>query len=183
MGYPGQIFKIDAGVDLNIAQRVEILDRDIEFFCKELSGIRHDRSTAREEQALGSRATLLAPVELHGLIHLDVQASHELARNLGDRGLVRILRFLVCASQTDETLFDFQLFSGVELELRFVGKILSDGIGAEVDAAGENLAFFEEQQVASLSSDIQEHRAVFNVAVVIAESIAQGSRRNVGELK
>src|SRR4029079_10870183 len=74
-------------------------------------------------------------------------------------------------------------FSGVELKLRFVGKILSDGIGTEVNAAGENFAFFEEQQVAGLCSDIQEHCAVFDVAVVIAESIAQGSRRNVGELK
>ena len=137
----------------------------------------------REEQPLRRRAALLPAVELHGLVDLDVQPGHELPRDLRDRRLVRVLRLLVRAAQADEALVDLELLRRVELQLGFVGEILGDGVGAQVDAAGEDLALLEEQQVAGLGPDVQQHRAVFQVAVIVAEGVAQRRRGHVGQLQ
>src|SRR4029079_15777721 len=95
-----------------------------------------------------SRTTLLPAIELHRLIHLNMQARHELAGNFGNGRLMRIFGLFVSAAETDKAFFNLGFLRGVELQLRFVGEVLCDGIRAEIDAAGKDLALFEEKEVA-----------------------------------
>ena len=80
---------------------------------------------------LRRRTALLAAIKLHRLVHLDVQPGHELARNLGNRRLMRVFRLLVSAAQADKPLLNLDLLRLVELQLRFVGEILRDRIRAQ----------------------------------------------------
>ena len=72
------------------------------------------------------RTALLPAIELHGLVHLDVQPGHELPGDLGDGRLVRVLRFLVGAPEADEPLLDLEFLGGFVLQLGFVGEVLGD---------------------------------------------------------
>ncbi len=76
------------------------------------------------------RAALLPAIKLHRLVDLDVQLGHELARDLGNRRLMRIVRLLVGAAQADKALGNFDLFRVVKFQFRLVRKILRDGVRA-----------------------------------------------------
>ena len=39
----GQLLQVNRGVNLNIAERIEVFDREVQFFGKKLRGVRHDR--------------------------------------------------------------------------------------------------------------------------------------------
>jgi hypothetical protein len=134
------------------------------------------RRAAGQEQPLRRRPALLPAVELHGLVDLNVQPRHELPGDLRDRGLVRVLRFFVGAAQAHEAFLDLELLGHIELQLRFIGKVLCDGVGAQVNAAGEHFALFKEEQIAGLGANVQQHGAIFQIAVIVAEGIAQGRR-------
>src|SRR5207247_809115 len=175
--------QIDSGIELNVAQRVKGFDRDVEFFGEELRRVRHDGGATRQEEPLGGRAALLATIKLHGLVDLDVQAGHELAGDLGDGRLVRVLRLFVGATQADEALFDLEFFGHVELVLGFTGEVLGDRVGAQVNAAGKHFALFKEQQVAGLGADVQKHGAIFQIAVVVTKRVAQGRWRHIRQLQ
>ena len=82
MGHAGQLLEVDGGVNLDIAEGVEVLDGDVEFFGKKLGGVGHERSAAAKEEPLRRGAALLAAVKLHGLVDLNMQPGHELARDL-----------------------------------------------------------------------------------------------------
>ena len=75
---------------------------------------------------------------------------------------------------------DFGLFGGIEFLFGFVGEILGDGVGAQVDAAREDFAFFEKEEVAGLGTDVQEHGAVLELTIIVTEGIAEGGRGDVG---
>ena len=141
------------------------------------------RRAAGQEQSLRSRAALLAAIKLQRLVDLDVQLGHELARDFGNRRLVRIVRLLVGAAEADETFGNFDFLRLVKFQLRLVRKILRDGVRAQIDAARKNFSLFKEQQVARLRADVEQHRAVFQVAVIIAERVAQRRRRGVAKLQ
>src|SRR5579859_7293054 len=106
-----QILEVYTRIDLDVAERVKVLDRDIQFFSKKLCRIRHQRGSTAKEQALWCRTTLLGAVKLHGLIDLDVQPRHELAGNLGNGRLVSVFRLFVSATKAHETFSDL-LFLG-----------------------------------------------------------------------
>ena len=182
MGDLGQFFQVDGGIDLDVAERIEVFDRQVQFFGEELRGVRHDRRAAGEEQALRRRTTLLPAVELKRLVDLNVQARHDLARNLRDRRLLRVVRFLVSATEADKTLLDLEPFGLREFQLGLRRKILSDGISAYIDAAGIDLALLKKQQVAGLGANVQQHRAAVQVAIVVAKGVAQSGRRHVHQL-
>ena len=107
MRHMSQLLEINGRVDLHIAQRIEILDRDIQLLRKKLRGVRHDRCPTRQEQPLGSRTALLSAVKLHRLIHLNMQPRHELARDLGNRCLMRVFRLFIRAAKAHKTFTDF----------------------------------------------------------------------------
>ena len=161
---------------MNIAERIEVFDREVELFGKKLGGVGHDRRAARQEQSLRRRAALLSAIKLDRLVDLNVQPRHDLARDFRNRRLLWIVRFLVRAAQTDEALFDLQPLRLRELEFGFGGKILCDRVGADVDPARIDFALLEEQQVAGLGADVQQHRASVQVAVIVAEGIAERRR-------
>ena len=160
MRHASQIFQIQSGIDLDVAQGVKRFDGDINFLGKELGGVRHDRGPAGKVQPRRRRAALLSAVKLHRLIHLDMQSGHELTRDFRDRRLVLVLRFFVSAPKADEAFIDFYFFGDIEFFLGFVGEVLRDGVGAEVNAARKNFSFFEEEQVAGFGPDIQQHGAI-----------------------
>ena len=182
MGDFGQFFQVDGGIDLDVAERIEVFDRQIEFFREELRGVRHDRRAAGEEQALRRRTTLLPAIELERLVDLNVQARHDLARNLRDRRLLRVVRFLVSATEADKTLLDLEPFGLREFQLGLRRKILSDGVGADIDAARIDLALLKKQQVAGLGANVQQHGAAVEVAIVVAKRVAQSGGRYVHQL-
>src|SRR6266568_9015967 len=176
MGDFGQFFQVDGGIDLNVAERIEVFDRQIQFFREKLRGVRHDRRAAGEEQALRRRTTLLPAIELKRLVDLNVQARHDLARNLRDGRLLRVVRFLISATEADKTLFYFESFGLGEFQLGFRRKILSDGIGADIDSARIDLALLKKQKVARLGTHIQQHSAAVQIAIVVAKRVAQTGR-------
>src|ERR1022692_4711641 len=102
MGDARQLLEVNGRVELNIAQGVEVLDGNVQLFGEELRRVRHHRGAAGQEQPLRGRTSLLPTVELHGLIDLDVQPSHELPGNLGNGRLVRVLRFLIGSPEAHE---------------------------------------------------------------------------------
>src|SRR6185503_2805469 len=89
-----------------------------------------------QEQPLGGRTTLLAAIKLNALVDLDVQPGHDLARNFGNSGLVRVVRFFISAAQADKALFNLQFFRFGKGEPSFLGKILGDGVCSDIDATG-----------------------------------------------
>src|ERR1035437_8514020 len=96
---------------------------------------------------------------------------------------MRVVRLLVGAAEADEALRNLDFLRLVKFQLRLGRKILRDGVRAQIDAAGENFSFFKEQQVARLRADVQQHRAVFQVAVIIFEGVAQRGGRGVAQLQ
>jgi hypothetical protein len=103
----------------------------------------------------------------------NVQARHELARDLGDGGLMRVFRLLVRAAEADKSLGDFFLLGVRKAQLGFVCKILGDGIRAEIDAARINLALLKKEEVARLGADVEEHGAIIEVGVIITKRVAE----------
>src|SRR4051794_40186379 len=95
----GQFFQVNARINLDISKRVKIFDRHIQLFCEKLSRVRHDGSTTGKEQTLGSGATLLPAVKLHGLVDLNMQPSHELTGDFRNRSLIRVFRLFVSSSE------------------------------------------------------------------------------------
>ena len=182
MSHAGEFFQIHTRINLHVAERIEVFHRHTEFFCEELRRVGHDGRAAGQEQPLRSCAALLSAIKLHGLVDLDVQTRHELPRDLGDRRLMLVLRLFVRATKTHKTLVNLDLIRHVELQLGFIRKVLSDGVRAEIDAAGENFALLEEQQIARLRADIEQHRAIFQLAVVEPERIAQRRWRHIANL-
>src|SRR5207245_1655269 len=47
----------------------------------------------------------------------------------------------------------------------------------------KDFALFEEEQVAGFGADVQEHGAIFQLAVVVTKGVAEGGGGNVGELQ
>ena len=94
-----------------------------------------------------------------------------------------ILRLLVGAAEADKALVDFLQFGIGPGEFGFVGEILGDGIGAEIDAARVHLALLEEEQVAGFGADVQQHGAVLKVAIIITEGVAKSGGGNVRQLE
>ncbi|OQC27180.1 MAG: hypothetical protein BWX68_00241 [Verrucomicrobia bacterium ADurb.Bin063] len=183
MRHPRQFLEVEPRIQLDVAQRVEILHRHIQLLGEKLRRIRHHRRPARQKQPLRRRAALLAAVKLHGLVDLDMQPRHKLPGNLGDRRLVRVIRLLIRPAQAHKPLVNLELLRRVKLQLRLIGKILRDGVRPQVDAARENLALLKKQQVAGLGANIQQHRAILQVAIIIAKRIAQRRRRNIRQLQ
>ena len=109
--------RLTAGSNLHVAERVEILDRHVQFFRKKLRRVGHDGSAAGQEQPLRRRPALLAAVELQRLVDLDVQLGHELAGDLGDGRLMRVFRLLVGAAQADKALGNLDLLRLVKLQI------------------------------------------------------------------
>ena len=132
---------------------------------------------------MGRRSALLPAVKLDGLVNLNVQPRHDLPRDLGDRRLVRVLRLFIRPAQTDKALGDLHLLRVVKAQLGFGRKLLRDRVGPNIDPAGVDLALLEEEQVAGLGPDIQEHRAAVQIAVIKPKSIAQGGRGNIDQLQ
>ena len=179
----GQFFAVQFRVELDVAQRIEVFHRQIQLLGEELRRVRHARRATREEQAIRRRPALLTAVKLDGLVDLNVQPGEHLSGNLGNRRLMGTVRFLVGATQAHEAFGNLDLLGFVELQLGFLGEILRDGIGPDVNAARVNIALLEEQQVAGLGTDVQQHGAAFEVAVVVAEGVAQRSRRDIDDLQ
>ena len=103
-----QFLDVDRRIDLNIAERAEVFDRQVELFLEKLGGIGHHRSATAEKHPLRSRSTLLGAVELNRLIDLHVQASQDVSGHLGNGSHLRIIRFLVSATQTDKALSNLE---------------------------------------------------------------------------
>ena len=72
MGHFGQFLQINRRVNLNIAEGIEVFDRQVELLREKLRRVRHDRSPARQEQTQRRRTALLSAVELDRLVDLDV---------------------------------------------------------------------------------------------------------------
>ena len=176
MGDFGQFLQVNGGVDLNIAERIEVFDRQVQLFGEKLCRVRHDRRTAGQEQSLRRGAALLSAIELDRLVDLNVQPRHHLTRNLGNRRLLRVVRLFVSAAQTDETLLDFQPLRFGKLQFGLGRKILRDRVGADVDAARIDFAFLEKQQVAGLRANVEQHGAAVQIAVIVAKRVAQSRR-------
>ena len=96
---------------------------------------------------------------------------------------MRILRLFIRTAETYETFFNLKLLRSVVLKLRFIGEVLGDGVGAEIDTAGKYFTLLEKQQIAGLGADVQQHRAIFQIAVIISECVAEGGRRDIGQLQ
>ena len=109
MRHARQLLQIHGRGNLQVAERVEILDLHIQLFREKLRRVGHDRCAARQEQPLRGRAALLTAIKLQRLVDLNVQFRHELPRNFGNGRLVWILRLLVRAPEADETLAHFDL--------------------------------------------------------------------------
>jgi hypothetical protein len=183
MRHARQLLQIHRGINLHVAERIEIFDRDVEFFLKKLGGVGHDGGAAGKEQPLRGGPALLAAVKLQGLVDLNVQFGHELAGNFGNGRLIRIFRLLVGAAQTDKALGDLDFLGLGKFQFLLVGKILGDGIGPQVDAAGKHLALFEKEQVAGFGANVQQHGAILQIAVIEAEGIAERRRRGVAQIQ
>src|SRR5262249_36282159 len=48
---------------------------------------------------------------------------------------------------------------------------------------GVNLVLLEEEEITRLCTDVQQHGAIFKVAIVVPKSVAQRRRRNIRQLK
>ena len=183
MGHARKLFQIHGGIYLDVAQWIEVFHRQVQLLGEKLRGVGHDACAAGEEQSLRSRPALLSTIKLDGLVDLDVQLGHELPSDLGDGGLVRVLGFLIRAAQADKAFGNLDLFGVVEFQLGFVGEVLGDGVGSQVDAAGKDFAFLEKEQVAGLGADVQKHGAVFQIAIIIAEGVAEGGDGGIAEVQ
>ncbi len=79
-------------------------------------------------------------------------------------------------------MLDLEPFGLREFQLGLRRKILSDGVGADIDAARIDLALLKKQQVAGLGANVQQHGAAVEVAIVVAKRIAQSGGRYVHQL-
>ena len=91
---------------------------------------------------------------------------------------MRILRLFVSAAETDEACVNFDLFSLCERNLCFGSEFLGDGVRADVERAPEKPAVFEKKDVCGFSPNIEQERATFKIAVIVAKCVAQ--RRGTG---
>ena len=96
---------------------------------------------------------------------------------------MRVIRLFISAAQADEAHLDFEPLRFRKREPAFLGKILGNGIGPDVDAARVDAAFLEEEQVAGLGANIQEHGAALQVAIIIAKGVTEGGRSDVDQLQ
>jgi len=64
-----------------------------------------------------------------------MKTGHHLPGNLRDGGLARVVGLLVRATQTDKALRDLKFLRLDERELGLGRKLLSDRVGADVNAA------------------------------------------------
>src|ERR1700728_5424759 len=117
------------------------------------------------------------------MVDLNMKAGHDLPGDLGDGGRPRVLGFLVGAAEADGALVNLDGLRLWELELGLVGKVLSDGICPDIDAAGINFALLEEEEVAGLGANIQKHGATFQIPVIVPEGVAQSGGGSVHELE
>ena len=181
MCHARQFFEVDGRVNLHTAERIEIFNRHVQFFRKKLSRVGHDRGAAGKEKSLRGRAALLATVKLHRLIDLNVQLGHELPRDFGNGRLLRIIRLLIRTAQAHKALGNLDFFCVIKFQLRFGRKILRDDVRAQIDAARKNFTLFKKQQVARLCTDVQQHGAIFELRIIVAERVAERGGRSIAQ--
>ena len=176
---PRHVLQVDRWINLDVPEGIEVIHRQVQLFRKELGCVGQQRGSPRQIQLGRHRAALLATVELDRLIHLDVQTSHDLPRNLGDERLLGIAGLLVGTAQTDEAFLDLHLLGFLPLHLHLVGEVQGYGVGPNVDGAGIDPARLEEEEVAAAGTDVQQHDAALGVAVIKPVGVAQCGRRDV----
>ena len=88
----------------DIAQRIEELDRPLEFLVKKLAHVRRARRAAAEEDALGPAPLLLGSVKTNRAHQLSVQSRRGAAHQLRDPRDIRIGGFRFGATETNESV-------------------------------------------------------------------------------
>ena len=104
MGGVRDLLEHDRARDGDVAQRIEELDRQLEFLVEELPHVRHARGAAAEENALRLAALLLGAIKADRARDFRVQPGHRVAHHLGDPRHFRIGRFGIGAAQTNEPI-------------------------------------------------------------------------------
>ncbi len=174
----GEFLAVDTLGEFHVAERVEILYRDIEFLLEETIGVRNDRAATRQEEPRRGGALLLAAVEVDRPRHLGVKAGHDVAGDLADLGDLHVLRLLVGPAEGDKA-GSFELVRLEKRHAEFRGEALGDRVARNRDGPRKHLALLHEQQVGGAGADIQDHRATFEIPVVVADGVVQRHRRNI----
>src|SRR5712671_234408 len=128
MGALGEIFTGDSRVDLNIAERIEVLDRYLEFFLKKSVVVRNDRTAPGQQQPQRWAAALLTFVKVDRPGHFGVQPRHHIADDLTDPRLLFVGGFLISAAEGDEALCLLHLLSFKKGDIELGGDALCDCI-------------------------------------------------------
>ena len=168
--------------DLHSLKYVKVLNWNLKFFREELRQVRHDRRAAVKEQPHRFAAALLFLPELNRLVYLHMHAGHHLTGNFGKGRLVWVIRFGIRAAQTNKTLLQLNLLRLRKTHLGFRGKLLRDGVGADVDRAEEKFLTVKKEDVGGLCADVQHHGAALEFAVVVAEGIDERRLGGVDQL-
>ena len=135
-----------------------------------------------QEQPHRFAAALLFLPKLNRLVHLHVHTGHHLTSNFGKCRLVWVIRFGIRAAQTNKTLLQLDFLRLRKTHLSFRGKLLRDGVGADVDSAEEKFLTLKEEDMCGLGSDVQHHGAAFEFAVVVAECVDECRLGRVDQL-
>jgi hypothetical protein len=126
-------------------------------------------------------AGLLRTVKADRARDLGVEARHRVADHLRHAGDVRIFRLGIGAAEADKTVALFPLLGHLERLVEILGDGLRDRAAAIRDAAAEDLVRLDEDEVRGPRTDVDDQRAAVDVAVVVAEGVIDGHRRDIDE--
>ena len=156
-----------ASPDRHVDEGVEVVDIHLELLAEEGVHVWDDRGAARQQDAGGHAAALLAPVEVDRAVDLGVQARDHVADHLGDPVGRLVARAGVDAPQGDEAVLALHALGRAEIDLEALGDLLRDGVAGHGDAAAEDPALLDEDQVRRAGADVEDHRAALEAGIVV----------------
>ncbi len=171
-------FDRDRSVDCDIAQRIEELDRQLEFLVEKLAHVRRARAAAAKKNALGA-ALLLRAIMTDRAHQFRVQSRHRAADDLRDARHIRIGGFRIGATQTNESVALLAKFRRANRLAKFLRDRGGDRAAANRNAAAENFPGSMKSRLVVRAPMSTSKRAIGQLAVVVTKGVVERHRRDI----
>ncbi len=165
--------------DGDIAQRIEELDRPLEFLVEKLAHVRRARRAAAEKDALGPAPLLLRSIKTNRARQLSVQSRHGAADQLRDPRDIRIGGFRFGATETNESVVLLAQLGRAKGLVEFFRDRRGDRTAADRNAAAEDFSRLDEKQIGRARADVDDKRRAGQLAVIETKRVVERHRRHI----
>src|SRR5262245_42666959 len=128
----------------DIAQRIEELDRTLEFLVEKFAHERRARCAPAEKDALGPAPLLLGSIKTNRARQLSVQSLRGTADQLGDARDIRVGGFHFGAAETNESIMLLAQLSRAKGLVEVLRDCRGDRTAADWNTAAENFSRLDE---------------------------------------